>query len=145
MKHARAEPVTLTLPKDQTEEKATYWVLTIDDPCGRCTALPCPELPPEVTAYDCNGGVTQNGLRVKDGQLATGKEGRLIFAVLLDAKPANETTATVDVDLMRMCQRRIDATPAVLDTLGGMGDIFVKLALVNTDETFTNSNADLCE
>ena len=145
MKHARAEKVAFTLPNDKTKATGAYWVLTIDDPCGRCTALPCPELPPEVTAYECGGGVTQNGLRVKNGELTNGPGGRLIFAVLLDAKPASETSATVDVDLMRMCQRRIDATPAVLDTLGGMGDIFVKLALVNTDEDFTNSNADLCE
>ncbi|MEE2788015.1 MAG: hypothetical protein VX589_11800 [Myxococcota bacterium] len=145
MKHARAEQVTMALPNDETQANATYWVLTIDDPCGQCDVLPCPDLPREVTAYDCGGGVTRNGLRVKDGQLTEGADGRLIFAVLMDAKPASEASASVDVDLMRMCQRRIDATPAVLDTLGGMGDIFVKLALVNSNETFTNSNADLCE
>ena len=145
MKHARAEQVTMALPNDTTQAQGTYWVLTIDDPCGKCDVLPCPDLPREVTAFDCGGGVTRNGLRVKDGSLTEGADGRLIFAVLMDAEPASETSATVDVDLMRMCQRRIDATPAVLDTLGGMGDIFVKLALVNTNETFTNSNADLCE
>ena len=145
MKHARAEQVTMALPNDTTQAQGTYWVLTIDDPCGKCDVLPCPDLPREVTAFDCGGGVTRNGLRVKDGSLTEGADGRLIFAVLMDAEPASETSATVDVDLMRMCQRRIDVTPAVLDTLGGMGDIFVKLALVNTNETFTNSNADLCE
>ncbi len=145
MKHARAEEVEVVLPKDPTKEARSYWVLTIGDPCKRCDYLPCPELPPEVAAYDCGGGRTKNGLRVKGGKLTDDPDGRLVFALLYEAQPAKASQLVVADDLMGACQERFEATPDQLDQLGGMGDIFVKLALVNTEETFTNSTRDLCQ
>ena len=85
MKHARAEAVTVQLPLDETQTEETYWVLTMGDPCHRCEASPCPDLPPEVQAYQCQNGITANGLRVHNGQFTTGAEGRLVFALLHDA------------------------------------------------------------
>ena len=145
MKHARAEEVTVTLPNDVSRTQAKYWVLTMGDPCHRCTTSPCEDLPPEVTTYQCQDGVTANGLRAKNGRLTTGSEGRLVFALLHDAAPASETEAVVTEELLNRCAPRINATPQELKRMGGMGNIFVDTALVNTDEPVSNSFDDLCE
>ena len=145
MKHARAEEVRVTLPLDPNQTTDSVYVLTIGDPCAKCNESPCPDLPPEVTAYQCKDGATANGLRVKDGQLTTGKEGRLVFAVLHEAAPASESEDEVSSDLMARCTPRINATTDDLKEMGGMGNIFVDVALVNSEETPTNSFEDLCE
>ena len=84
-------------------------------------------------------------MRVKDGQLTTGKEGRLVFAVLHEAAPASESEDEVSSDLMARCAPRINATTDDLKEMGGMGNIFVDVALVNSEETPTSSFEDLCE
>ena len=145
MKHARAEKVDIVLPKDKSRESRPYWVLTIGDPCAKCNFLPCPEMPPEVSAYDCGGGRTKNGLRVKNGRLTDDPDGRLVFALLYEGERAPDSPLAVDDDLLGVCDERITATPKELEKLGGMGDIFVELALINSDETLTNSTKDLCE
>ena len=145
MKHARAEQVTVRLPKDETQTEKRYWVLTIGDPCHRCDQSPCADLPPEVTTYQCQEGVTANGLRVHNGQLTSGYEGRLVFALLHEAAPANESSLSVSSDVLSRCAPRINATPVELERMGGMGNIFVDVALVNSEEPLTNSFEDLCE
>ena len=145
MKNARVEQVTVQLPKDPEGAVENYWVLTMGDPCHNCNTSPCGDLPPEVSAYQCKDGVTANGLRAKDGRLTTGTEGRLVFALLHDAGPADETDYVVSDSLMTQCQDRIEATPEQLERMNGMGDIFVSLSLVNSEESFTHSTADLCQ
>ena len=144
MKHARVEPATLRLPRDPSGQEQTYWVLTIGDPCHRCASSPCPDLPSEVTAYACEDYVTSNGLRVSEGRLTSGP-GRLVFALLHDAAPADQTDLVVTADLMTRCTPRINASPEALEAMGGMGNIFVDVARVNPGETLTNSLDDLCE
>ena len=144
MKYARAERVSITFEQDPEQKTRDYYVLTIGDPCYRCEALPCPDLPPEVTTYACQGGATANGLRVKDGRLTNDKDGRLVFA-LLETLDVDTSTLTVDADLMKICGPRFNASPAELDSMGGMGNIFVNVARVNSDETMKNSVLDLCE
>ena len=145
MKHARAEQVTVQLPKDKTHTAKRYWVLTIGDPCHRCDSSPCADLPPEVTTYQCQEGVTANGLRVHNGELTRGSEGRLVFALLHEAAPAQESSLSVSDDVLSRCAPRINATPVELERMGGMGNIFVDVALVNAEESLTNSFEDLCE
>ena len=145
MKYARAEVVNITFEKDPVEKTKQYHVLTIGDPCHRCDVLPCPELPPEVTTYACENGVTANGLRVKDGELHSGRGGRLIFALLDIPTGSTATELAVDPQLLQICEKRITATPTELDRMGGMGNIFVNVARINTQDTFTNTMKDLCE
>ena len=144
MKHARVEQATFRLPNDPSGKKETYWVLTIGDPCHQCDSSPCEDLPSEVTTYKCKDKVTSNGLRVSKGQLTSGP-GRLVFALLHDAAPADQTEEDVSAELLKLCTPRINATPEELDAMGGMGNIFVELARVNSDETLTNSFDDLCD
>ena len=145
MKYARVEKATLRLPKDPGGKEETYWVLTIGDPCYRCDSTPCADLPPEVTTYACKDKVTSNGLRVSDGRLTSGKSGRLVFALLHDAAPADETSDEVKANLMTRCTGRINASPEELKEMGGMGNIFVDVARINAGETFTNTFDDLCD
>ena len=145
MKHARAEKATIQLPNDTTGEQQEYWLLTIGDPCTGCDQTPCDSLPPEVTAYQCKNGVTQNGLRLHEGKLTTEAKGRLVFAVLHNAMPISQSAQKVDAQLLNVCQDRFNATPEDLDNMGGMGNIFVEVSLINSDETFSNSTEDLCE
>jgi len=145
MKHARVEQATFLLPNDPSGKEETYWVLTIGDPCYRCVSSPCADLPPEVTTYACEDNVTKNGLRVSEGRLTTGKSGRLVFALLHDAAPADQTDEMVTADLLKRCSPRIHASPRELKAMGGMGNIFVEVARVNSDETLTNSFDDLCD
>ena len=144
MKHARVEQATLRLPNDPSGREETYWVLTIGDPCHRCASSPCPDLPPEVTAYACKDNVTSNGIRVSEGRLTDGS-GRLVFALLHDAAPADQADEVVTADLMTRCTPRINASPEALETMGGMGNLFVDVARVNSDETFTDTLDDLCD
>lgn len=145
MKHARTEEVEIQLPNDPSKEVAKYWVLTIGDPCHRCDEMPCEKLPKEVTAYQCKDGITQNGLRVFQGKLTTGKEGRLVFALLHNVRLQSASTSLVSTDLLQACQPRINATPTELQQMSGMGNIFVDLALINSNDTYANSNDDLCQ
>ena len=145
MKHARVEQVSIQLPNDPSQRSEMYWLLTIGDPCHRCDDLPCSDLPEEVSAYQCKNGATQNGLRVWNGQLTTEHKGRLVFAILHNVRPAEQKLETVPEELLQVCQPRINATPAELKEMGGMGNIFVDLALINSDETFANDVSDLCE
>ena len=79
------------------------------------------------------------------GQLTSGP-GRLVFALLHDAAPADQTEEDVSAEALEaMRTPRINATPEELDAMGGMGNIFVELARVNSDEVLTNSLDDLCE
>ena len=145
MKYARAEQVEIQLPNDPTQEIAAYWVLTIGDPCHKCDDLPCDNLPKEVTAYQCKNGLTQNGLRTSQGKITTQRgEGRLIFAVLHNAHHQREVKPSVSTELLQACQPRINANPEELQSMSGMGNIFVDLALINSNEEFSNSNEDLC-
>ena len=145
MKHAQVEEVDLKLPLDETDSIQTYWVLTIGDPCHRCTQSPCSDLPPEVSTYQCRDGITANGLRVHNRQLTDGPNGRLVFALLHDAARGTETERTVSDELLTRCAPRINATPSELKEMGGMGNIFVDVALINTADTPSNSFDDLCD
>ena len=144
MKYARAEKVRVVLPKDPIREEKEYHVLTIEDPCRGCNTPKCKQLPPEVTAYACKNNVTTNGLRVHNGKISSGPEGRLIFGLLDEAGNKSGMTEYVDPGLMRTCQARIDSNPDQLKKMGGMGNIFVNLALINAKSQYTNSSSDLC-
>lgn len=145
MKYGQVEPVQITLPLDPTNEERTYFVLTVGDPCHECNTSPCANLPPQVQAYNCEEGATSNGLRVLDGRLTTAAQGRLILAMLHEAEVGGDSDQIVRTDLLDRCTERIEASVEDLSRMGGMGNIFVNLALINNEQTYTNSFSDLCE
>ena len=90
-----------------------HHVLTIGDPCSDQS-----KIPPSVSSFTCSNQKTQNGIRTSSG--------RLIIAVLYDVVPYTNQNIT---NINDMCRDRNSTPPDQLQ--GGMGDIFVKLALIN--------------
>ena len=131
MKYARVETVDIQLPKSASNAVKRYRVLTINDPCQPCNTDACPPFPIEVGAFQCAKGLTQNGLRVRDGALTTA-EGRLIFALFYEPNPHD----TFETSILKMSAERHTASVSELQKMGGMGDIFVKLSQVAGEDTY---------
>jgi|GEM_PF-1192470 len=144
MKYARAEKVDIVLPRDPTGESREYYVLTIEDPCRGCSGPNCPQLPREVTAYACKDNVTQNGMRAHQRKVGSARKGRLVFGLLDRSGNESSMKESVDPGLIQTCRARFEANPEKLKRMGGMGNIFVNLALINAKERYKNSSADLC-
>ena len=110
-KYARAERLTFDLPKaDQT---ITRTALTIPDPC----AFP-KSMPREVDAFQCVDGKTKNAIQAS--------EGRIVMAML----HGDGTCRPQEPEITRRCDDRKKLSSCDLETRGGMGDIFAKLACV---------------
>ena len=93
----------------------TYDVLTIDDPC--CNESNIPE---SVNSFRCSDNKTLNGIHSRSG--------RLIIALFYDTRIATENDELSIQNVMNKCSDRMNTEPD--DLTGGMGDIFVKLALL---------------
>ncbi len=131
MKYSRVDTITIKLPNDIDKESREYNVLTINDPCGACVDEECSNFPKEVGAFKCKNGKTSNGLRVRNGKITKGK-GRLIFSLFHKPKDKDE----FDPNFLKQCSQRHNASLNELEKMGGMGNIFVKLALLDKKETF---------
>ena len=112
-KYAKVEHHTVTL-KDGSHE---HMVITIDDPCSNKD-----KFPDSVSSFNCSNGITENGIRTKSG--------RLIIAVLHEHELYEPTKHKNLIDpVLKQCEKRLNTEPDNLE--GGMGDIFVKLAIIN--------------
>tara|TARA_B100001094_G_C18178060_1_gene799130 strand:- start:501 stop:1136 length:636 start_codon:yes stop_codon:yes gene_type:complete len=109
MKYVRVETHIVQL-KDGPYK---HHVLTIGDPCKYKDKIPA-----SVTSFKCKQGKSLNGIRTKSG--------RLIIGVLYNAKPYSNQNIT---NVLKQCKERNSTPPDKLQW--GMGDIFVKLSLIN--------------
>ena len=108
-KYAKVETHTAQLK----DGPYTHHVLTIGDPCSDQS-----KIPPSVSSFTCSNQTTQNGIRTASA--------RLSIVVLYDVVPYTNQNIT---NINDMCRDRNSTPPDQLQ--GGMGDIFVKLALIN--------------
>lgn len=104
-----------------------YKVLTINDPCINKNLIP-----KEVTSFKCSNNKTINGLFSDNN--------RLIFALFHDARPAIDSDYNKISNIINQCKKRNNTDPNMLR--GGMGDIFVKLSLIN-DNNENNDNKNI--
>ena len=117
MKYATAEKHVIELSDGPHE----HVVLVIDDPCYKED-----EIPDEVSSFTCENDITLNGIRSNSG--------KLIFAVLHEYTEYNNDDEYSDehkVNLKKVkdkCKERMETEPD--DLMGGMGDIFAKLATI---------------
>ena len=117
MKYAKADKHIVDL-KDGSHE---HIVLVIDDPCYKED-----KVPKEVSSFDCRDKQTLNGIRSNSG--------KLIFAVLHEHTEYNnddEYSEGHKVNLKKVkdkCRERMNTDSD--DLMGGMGDIFAKLASI---------------
>ena len=121
MRYAKVEQHTVQL----SDGPYPHFVLTIDDPCSNEG-----DIPTQVTAFECQNGETQNGIRTSSG--------RLILGVLFGSDEMTEQPVPYDsnihvIDADQSCSPRICQAPTELR--GGMGDIFVLLSLVGNSDT----------
>ena len=111
IKYAETEEMEIEL-KDGVHK---FYVLTIDDPCKNEE-----KIPNEVSSFICQNNKTVNG--------QFSPSGRLIFALLHKGREYSNNNFDPDSCLID-CTERNNTNPD--DLVGGMGDIFVKLSLVN--------------
>jgi hypothetical protein len=117
MKYAKAEKFTVELSDGPHE----HVVLVIDDPCYKED-----KIPKEVSSFDCRDKQTLNGIRSTSG--------KLIFAVLHEHMEYENADEYSDEHYTKLeivkdkCRERMDTGPD--DLMGGMGDIFAKLASI---------------
>lgn len=113
MKYTKVEHHNVVL-KDGPHE---YLVLTIKDPC-----INEREIPRDVSSFQCSNGETINGIKSESG--------RLIIGVLHDHEEyiSSKHDKLLEYSL-EISEERMNTDPDNLR--GGMGDIFVKLSLIN--------------
>ena len=113
MKYAKVEEHVVTL-KDGDH---SHMVVTIQDPCANQQ-----KFPDSVSSFTCSDSVTENGIRTDSG--------RLIIAVLHEHEEYDSDKHDSLINpVLDQCQDRMNTEPD--DLRGGMGDIFVKLAIIN--------------
>jgi hypothetical protein len=117
-------------------------LLTIGDPCERGEQ---DQLPQELdkNIFKCSGNVLNYGYRVDSKNNITKGKGRLIIGVLYDIEDKEKKHVENTLSICKTGSKRLYSSPDELKY--GMGDIFVKLALINNDKIYKNNDTDLCK
>lgn len=128
MRYVRVVPTTINFNDGSS---TSMNLLTIGDPCSNES-----QLPNEVdnSVFQCSNGLSQNAYRVNSSGEITTSEGRMIIGVLYEGEGST-------VDAVNICttgQNRICQNPDELQW--GMGDIFVKVAIINSDSNNNSIN-----
>ena len=146
MKYARVVKTKIAIPKNSDNY---YYknLLTIGDPCKNSNSN---EFPEEVDSniFRCNNNLLEMGYRVNNNELTKG-EGRLVIGVLYPLENGNENAEKQEKNrLEESIKGCLTGTKRFLsgpDNLQyGMGDIFVKLALMNDSDSYTHTEKDFC-
>ena len=112
IKYAKVEKINLNL-KDGNHD---FYAIVIGDPCINKFKIPI-----EVSAFKCKNKKTINGIHTKNNNL--------IIGILHNPRKINNNDKTFINTLNKNCQYRNSKKP--IELIGGMGDIFVKLASIN--------------
>lgn len=133
MKYTEVCDVDIEIPKN-SKQFYTKRLLVIGDPC-----IDPAKLPPEVdkNIFQCNNQLLLNGYRVDSQNKLTDGPGKLVIGVLYPISESQNTTNQIEHSLS-ICQERLNTEPENLKY--GMGDIFVKLSMINNINT-----QDLCK
>ena len=138
MKYARIVQADIEIPKNSGNFYKKN-LITIGDPCISKKNLPS-QLDSNV--FKCKNNNLELGYRINNrGELTMGK-GRLVVGVLY---PLNENDKHLLSESVNGCLTGTKRFLSNEDNLEyGMGDIFVKLALLNDDNTYTHTESDFC-
>lgn len=117
-------------------------LLTIGDPCKKIKENPLPE-DVDKKVFKCSNGLLSLGYRVDKNNNLTMGEGRLVIGILYDLEGKSKSEVKNALSICTKGNKRIFSSPDKLEY--GMGDIFVKLALINNNETYKNDLSDLCK
>ena len=138
MKYATVVKTSIEIPKNSGKfyEKN---LLTIGDPCIKDGT----EFPNEIDkeVFKCKNNLLINGYRVNNNKLTSGP-GRLVIGVLYPIEHGEEADVKESLNICLTGTKRLLSPPEKLQY--GMGDIFVKMALMNDDKQYNHSEEDLC-
>lgn len=139
MKYVRVVKANLEIPKNSGRIIKRN-LLTIGDPCQRNFSIKGLDK----NVFNCFDNKLKLGYRVNKNNNITKDEGRLIIGVLFPLKEGDtENDVNKSINYCTTNQKRLLTKPDNLKY--GMGDIFVKLALVNNNYNYTNTLNDLCK
>lgn len=142
MKYAQVVRTKIAIPKNSYNFFYKN-LLTIGDPCEKLSETK--KLPTETdkNVFKCANKKLSLGYRVDEkGNLTTGK-GRLVIGVLYPVEPNEQPLVEQSLKICTTGTKRLYSDPNNLQY--GMGDIFVKIALVNNKNKYKNSEEDLCK
>lgn len=138
MKYAKVINTKIEMPKNSGNYIYRN-LLTIGDPCNNPSLLPTQI---DNNVFKCNNGVLQHGYRVNSLKELTQGPGRLVIGVLYPIDSENVSKVDVAINMCITGTERLLTPPENL--VGGMGDIFVNIALINNDRKYTHTIDDLC-
>ena len=138
MKYAKVINTKIEMPRNSGNYIYRN-LLTIGDPCNNPSVFP-DEV--DTNVFSCNNGLLKHGYRVNSLNELTQGPGRLVIGVLhpIDSKNASQVNKAVNMCITG--SERLLTKPE--DLVGGMGDIFVNIALINNDKKYTHTINDLC-
>ena len=138
MKYTKVINTQIELPKNSGNFIQRN-LLTIGDPCVSEDSFP-EEI--DSSIFRCNNKLLNFGYRVNDENKLTRENGRLVIGVLYPIENKEESLIDNSVNMCLTGSKRILTPPENL--VGGMGDIFVNIALLNNNDVYTNTVNDLC-
>ena len=138
MKYAQVETCQIEIPKN-SGKFFTKKLLTIGDPCSDQS-----KFPPEVdkTVFECKNNLLTKGYHLYKNKLTEDK-GRLVIGVLYDCTEDEKKKVSETINMCTTGTKRL--LSSVENLKYGMGDIFVKLALINNNNNYKHSLEDLCK
>ena len=137
MKYVQVEDCSIEIPKN-SGNFFNKKVLTIGDPC-----LDQSKFPPEVdkSVFECKNNMLTKGYHIYNGKITTNK-GRLIIGVLYSCTENEKKKVSETINMCTTGTKRL--LSSVNNLQYGMGDIFVKLALINNNNNYKHTLKDLC-
>ncbi len=142
MKYSRVVEANLEIPRGSGKFFKKN-LLTIGDPCEKISDTN--QFPNELdkNVFKCNGNTLGLGYRVTNKGKITNGKGRLVIGVLYPIKPNEKELVSDALNICTTGNKRLFSSPENLKY--GMGDIFVKLALMNDSNVYKNNLDDLCK
>ena len=139
MKYTRIIKAEISIPKGSNNKYFKNFI-TIGDPCVKESEIP-KEMDKKI--LKCQNNLSENGYRINEKGEITKGNGRLIIGILYPI--TSEETKNIENSVQGCItgNKRFLSSPENLKY--GMGDIFVKLALLNDKEKYTHTENDFCK
>ncbi len=139
MKYVKVIRTSIEIPKNSGKFYQKMF-LTIGDPCSDENKFPN-EIDKNI--FKCEKNLLKYGYRIDKKGKITKKEGRLIIGILYPSYNYKIEDIKTSIDKCITGEKRFLLSPEKLRY--GMGDIFVKIALINNNEKYTHTQKDFCK
>ena len=138
MKYTRIVETNLEIPRGSGKFYKKN-LITIGDPCINKSKFPSQI---DKNVFKCKGNNLELGYRVTNKGELTSDKGRLVVGVLYPIKNNEKKLLDESINGCLTGTKRFLSNENSLQY--GMGDIFVKLALMNDNDNYTHTEQDFC-